>query len=276
MENFDRNNEQVKKKNVYLLHLDKPRIVIVTASIVGIIVASFLLGMNYLKDESSRIDKDNQINNSFQDETSIIDNDIDFSTSPKELKKDDKISVIDPDIEEQKINVIEKKEKNEIFTSDNINEIVPAAKIEKEINKVKPKTVFKKETKKEIKIVSKKSKKPVTVKKVAKVKIAKKKKRISKIVPVSISKVEREKPLNIRKGQYSIQVASYDRKSKAKKEITTLKSMKYDAYIAKSKVNGKNYYRVRIGPISSKKEAIGLLEDVQDNRRYEESYMIRR
>ena len=117
-------------------------------------------------------------------------------------------------------------------------------------------------------------KKLKTHKKVAKVKTVKRKKNISKVVPVSISKVERVK--HVRVGDYSIQVASYDKRSKAKKEMRALKSMRYDAYVDKSKVNGRNYYRVRIGPISSKREAVGVLNDIQDNERYEDSYLIRR
>jgi len=48
MENFDFNEKPVaKEKNVFLLHLDIPRIILICAVLIGIVVTTFLLGMNF-------------------------------------------------------------------------------------------------------------------------------------------------------------------------------------------------------------------------------------
>jgi cell division protein FtsN len=72
-----------------------------------------------------------------------------------------------------------------------------------------------------------------------------------------------------------VQVASYDTLAKAEKEKNNLKAKRFDAYIAKSEVNGKNYFRVRIGPVGSSRQAHELLEDVQRDSRYAGSYMVK-
>jgi len=103
---------------------------------------------------------------------------------------------------------------------------------------------------------------------------AKKRKRgKSKVVAVSIDKAEEGKTRH--PGNYAIQVGSFDKKAKAQSEVRALKDLNYDAYLDESLVKGKQYFRVRIGPIASKKKALDLLKDVQDNEKYQESYMVR-
>ena len=70
-------------------------------------------------------------------------------------------------------------------------------------------------------------------------------------------------------------MASFDTLSKAENEKSILKSKRYDAYIDKGLVNGKNYFRVRIGPVSSSKKASELLNEIQGDSRYASSYMVR-
>ena len=54
MENFDhQHQENMKEKQFYLLHLDTPRIIIVSSVIIGLIVISFLMGMNFIGGDSS-------------------------------------------------------------------------------------------------------------------------------------------------------------------------------------------------------------------------------
>ena len=86
--------------------------------------------------------------------------------------------------------------------------------------------------------------------------------------------VSRNTEVKKNQGSYSIQVASYDNISRAERERTLLKSKKYDAYIDKGFVNGKNYFRLRVGPVSSSKEAYSLLSDLQNDSRYAESYIV--
>jgi len=74
---------------------------------------------------------------------------------------------------------------------------------------------------------------------------------------------------------YSIQIGSYDTNDKAKAEISSLKKMNYDAFLDKAVVNGKNYYRVKIGPISAKGKAIDMLREIQETSKYSESYLVK-
>lgn len=67
-------------------------------------------------------------------------------------------------------------------------------------------------------------------------------------------------------------MASLDSKSKAMQEQNKLKKMQFDAYVDKVNVNGKRFYRVKIGPIATKKKAVQILQELQDNK-YEESYL---
>ena len=50
---------------------------------------------------------------------------------------------------------------------------------------------------------------------------------------------------------------------------------RYNAFIDSAHINGKKFYRVRIGPIYSKKKACELLDEISINSRYEESYIIK-
>ena len=74
---------------------------------------------------------------------------------------------------------------------------------------------------------------------------------------------------------FIIQVASFDNRKKAQDETDSLKKLSYDAYIDRASVNGKDYYRVRIGPIISQKKASSVLNAVQNEDRYRASYMIK-
>jgi hypothetical protein len=49
MEQFDIPHQRIKEKSVYLLHLDAARIILISSAIIGIIIVSFLLGMNFVK-----------------------------------------------------------------------------------------------------------------------------------------------------------------------------------------------------------------------------------
>jgi len=77
------------------------------------------------------------------------------------------------------------------------------------------------------------------------------------------------------RGGFAIQVASFDSRAKASSEVSRLKRQRYDAFIDKSTVSGRPYYRVRIGPLSSHNTAEKVLQEIQESHRYSESFMIR-
>ncbi len=76
-------------------------------------------------------------------------------------------------------------------------------------------------------------------------------------------------------GEYSIQVCAFDNRVRAETEITALKRHRYDPYMETTMVNGRRFYRVRVGPISNRTEAAKLLEEIKSMNKYDASFMIR-
>jgi cell division septation protein DedD len=272
MENFDeRGQHKIKEKNVYLLHLDAPRIIIIISVFIGIMVVSFLIGMN--------IDKKRDISEElFSKKDPLIDLEMGdksrernlFDNSIPETPLENGIALNTPDNASGKDNrvIIPKGNDNskqgsitkdssdttDLLTNENIKEIIPPVK---EVNKITQKhTVKSTDTKGNREKEQRKR--------------AERKKRV-----IEVSSDKKRDSLNSNRKHYSIQVASYDRRSNAESEIHNLKGMHYDAYIDKKSIRGKKYYRVRIGPILSKKKAIRMLNEVQEINRYEDSYLIR-
>lgn len=265
MEHFETNPRNVKEKSVYLLHLDAPRIIILASVIIGLILLSFLVGMNFVKGN--------------RESDIITGNDLLFNNNDKNsLTGEKKIAAL-PDSENDSLlphekivntEVLDEKNKGkdeiknedetsrDILTSDNIKEILPPAGEPKKEKKVK-KTVGKKRPRNKIARKSKKSKKSL------------KNKRKSRVIEVS-KKYKKSSPKTT---HYSIQVASFDTRVKAGREAERLKKMNYDANVKSSLVKGKKYYRVKIGPLFNKKEAIKLLNTIQGNYRYRNSYMVK-
>lgn len=277
MEHFDPKPQGVKEKNFYILHLDTPRIIILTSVLIGIVTAAFLFGMGIVKSDKP-VSK--ELTLSDMDLGDPKSGDIfgkDIPPLPDENTDgagslDDKISqaedhktegaalsdinnaVIPPSNSETGL------AKNDVFKNENIREIIPPADNKK-------KTIAKKET---AKVEDKKQK---DTKKLAHREEARK--HSEPVEKSRIYEVSRETEKRKSYDSYSVQVASYDTLAKAEKEKNNLKAKRFDAYIAKSEVNGKNYFRVRIGPVGSSRQAHELLEDVQRDSRYAGSYMVK-
>ncbi len=270
MEHFETNPRNVKEKSVYLLHLDTPRIIILSAVIIGLILLSFLVGMNFIKGDS---------------ESDIIaGNDTLFRTGKSTIPGDKKIPALPGSegsgllSEEKIVNTETLDEKNrvkedagredeaskDILTSDNIKDILPPSDESKKDDKT-VKTAVKKNPKKRIARSSKKSTKS---RKNAK---RGKNRKKSRVIEVS-GKYRNSSP---KAPHYSIQVASFDARSKADREAGRLRKMDYDAHVKSTRVKGRKYYRVKIGPLFSKKDAIKLLNNIQGNFRYRNSIMVR-
>lgn len=277
MENFDHKPQGVKEKNFYILHLDTPRIIILTSVFIGIITAAFLFGMGIVKNDKP-----------VSKELTLSDMDLGASKGADFFGKDippipgesleegaqleDKISMgsdsktdIPPFPEENSNLIPSSKEetkvaKNDILRNENIKEIIPPAETSRKISSQSKKPVQDNSRKRdEHKIAANNSVKKIDQQHGK-----------SRIYEVSR---ETERPKNY--DSYSVQVASYDTLSKAEKEKDLLRSKRFDAYIAKSVVGGKNYFRVRIGPVASAGKAHEILEDVQRDSRYSGSYMVK-
>ncbi len=283
MEHFDPKPNAVKEKNLYILHLDTPRIIIITSVIVGIIAAAFLFGMSFIKEDKSATKELSISGMNFDDKKTaeVIGSDIPPvpGDGAEENSLDDKITAVDDagnnsaikdDAKPPRANDIADSKKNgahlkdDVLTNENIREIIPPAKKQK--SSQKSEKVAKKERKSS----------HDDGKKIAKKETRKIEDRHARSNNKSgIYEVSRDVDEKRGSGAYSVQVASYDTMSKAEHEKSVLKSKRFDAYIDKGLVNGKNYYRVRIGPVSSSKKAIDLLHEVQGDPRYSGSYMVK-
>lgn len=284
MENFDPKPNAVKEKNLYIVHLDTPRIIILSSVVIGIITAAFLFGMSFMKEAKPDSKEFTVSGMNFDDSktSDMLGADIPPITGENfgDEASDDKIAEVDENKNKSAIiddsNLPKNKEiatgrseirndKSDILTNENIKEIIPPAG-------------NKKKTVKKIEKIAKQDKKDTrnSNKKIA----VKEKKRDVQKRDDSRSKsgvYEVSHTVNEKKSydSYSVQVASYGTLSQAENEKALLKSKRFDAYIDRSIVNGKNYFRVRIGPVSSSKKAYDLLNDVQSDTRYASSYMVR-
>ncbi|HDP79988.1 MAG TPA: hypothetical protein ENN21_04000, partial [Spirochaetes bacterium] len=127
----------VKEKNMYILHLDTPRIIILCSVILGVVVISFLLGMNLFKSSDKPEDllatRDKMTdftlpgsgldNNGMAGEETLLPP-LDNAGKNNPLPGEDRIS--DPLSKEQSIASLEKNPGHgDILTSENIKDILP-------------------------------------------------------------------------------------------------------------------------------------------------------
>lgn len=263
MEHFDEFHQKgIKEKSMYTVNLDTPRIIIVASVAIGVIVISFLLGMNLYKSH----EKPGDI---VAGRDSILDLPAD-SISPAKLPSGDENmmnaqSEIDrllaPGSAEKdrtapaKINEFAAMEKHspshDLLTSEAIKEIIPPTPD------------------------STKAMLPAETNKPEKKQAVKKREKPGKQKTVEVVSVDQKATARAARGEYSVQVASFDKKAKAEAEIENLKKMNFDAYVDRARISGKNFFRVRIGPIATKGRAIDILNEIQDDSRYAESYIVR-
>jgi cell division septation protein DedD len=269
MEHFEEIPKRgIKEKNMYILHLDTPRIIILCSVIIGVIIISFLIGMNLYNNKAGEKQDISAVNKDALYDLSNADNNLDNKAVPP--VSEDGIAPVIPDtaknsiIDDKEKNVGDKKPGNilsdkntnshDILTSENIKEIIPPSPQIK-------KTVLSSEPKPKRKAVGK---------------LIEKSQKHKVVEVASNAKNDTQTDLsNSSKRHFAIQVASFDKKSKAMSEIDNLKKSKYDAYIDKASVKGKNYFRVRIGPIASQNKALEMLNELMETNKYGESYLVK-
>ncbi len=246
---------------MYTVNLDTPRIIIVASVAIGVIIISFLLGMNLYKSNEKPGD-------AIANRDSLLDLPTDSISAGKLPSSDENMmnaqSEIDrlitpgtadrdkaPAIKGNEFAAMEKSSPtHDVLTSEAIKEIIPPAPDPKEhVSSVENARPVKKHAVKK----NEKSRKQRTVEVVAD---------------------QKKAAANALRGEYAVQVAAFDKRSKATSEIESLKKMNYDAYMDRTQVNGRSYFRVRIGPIATKSRALDILNEVQENSRYAESYMV--
>ncbi|MBN2161056.1 MAG: SPOR domain-containing protein [Spirochaetes bacterium] len=288
MEEFNVPHQQVREKSVYLLHLDAARIILISAAVIGIVVVSFLLGMNFVKkgDSSPTMLTNNDIFDS-QKELDLLKTNIPGGLEDDDLVRPVEEKLVAPDKDNKGIagdallpgiddasksrsvdkSVIAGNETADVLTNENIKDPVaalPAPKAKPKRSRLETKNVSRSSGVDSVDRPSKKSS--------VKNNPVKKKRSRSSVVAVSDDLVERK---DRSRGGYAIQVGSFDQRGSAQSAVRSLKDMNYDAHVDPTSVKGKLYFRVRIGPIASKRKALDLLKDIQNIDRYQESYMTR-
>jgi cell division septation protein DedD len=265
MDNFDDFQQKgIKEKNMYVLHLDAPRIIILSSVLIGVIVVSFLIGMNFTKtsDKTDPIFGGKEAIQDFPLSDGNVDGkgisplaDEGLNPPSSDLPKENALNSNSDSKQSNNNALIIPSDKNgtsnDVINSEHVKEVVPSSN--------------------DIKHADSSYDEP----KVIKPKAQQKSKNAKKQRVVEVVSREKSTKSSMTKGGYSIQVAAYDRKAKAIEEINSLKKMSYDAFFDKSQVNGKRYYRVKIGPIASKNKAIEMLNELQENSKYGESYLVK-
>ena len=267
MENFDPRPNAVKEKNLYIVHLDTPRIIILSSVVIGIITAAFLLGMTFMKDDKQDTRKFANSSMNFDESRAadILKSDIppmsmgdDYNSNEDRMVSADENKTLYGETVASGRDEI-KHDKTDILTSANIKEIIPPASEKTTPVKQEKKVVNTADNNKKVAAAPKDNKNNAKQGNVNDK---------SNVHGVSHN-VDGKK-----QGTFAIQVASYGNISRAEQERSVLKSKNYDAYIDKGLVNGKDYFRLRVGPVSSSKEAYSLLSELQSDSRYSESYIV--
>ena len=72
---------------------------------------------------------------------------------------------------------------------------------------------------------------------------------------------------------WSVQVNSFARQKNARSLVKRLKDNGYDAYVVSTKINGQNWYRVRVGHLATQEEAKPLLQTLQKKEKYTKAFI---
>lgn len=263
MEQFG-NQHEVKEKSVYLVHLDNTRIVILASVLVGIVALSFLIGMKMNENHSDDFFMNPQTQTgSFSDDFSSTDNE-DLDKLINEGSSLDELAELNSKLDKES----DDSKTMELTASD--LDKSDTGKTETTVSKPEPeiKTAVKTESKPTV-TTSKPKPKPKPVAK----KVETPTKVVAVSAPVAKPKPSPDKYSSVPKG-FAIQIASFDNESKAVNESSRIRSMSYSTYIDKAFVNGKYYYRVKIGPFVNKHDAFTTLNKVHTTTVYSDSFVI--
>lgn len=265
-----------KEKNVYLLHLDATRIVLIICALLGIVIIAFLIGMNFpneeqndhqlttateallapLPDEPTQVPSEHRTFPSHEMEMS--DKSTNSTTSLKPEQKPPSQTSVAP----AKQNSVS-SEPTTISKTEKQDHDLPFSGSGSEISSSEKSQLLERKNKHHSALQKKKN---IERHSHERTRIA------SKTVEVA-SKNSRIDVLH--KEGYSVQVAAYSSRSKAIDEVNRLKSHRYDPFIEATHVNGKSLFRVKIGPIASRKEAEKILDELKEMNRYQHSYITR-
>ena len=260
MEQFDQQqkNPNVKEKSMYLLHLDGARILILSAITIGLLTVAFLVGMKITGENGKdSLASQDILSEQMQPGSNQVPVDAQKSDLP-DLSSQSDISSIPatpstgpvpslPDLPVAKNNELQKTK--DVSTAEEDHVVIPPAREVAKTEKSSVKKSHKKADRREA---------------------GRKKTNVVEVSSETPAKIEKHS-----KGMYVLQVASFDKLDVAKKEVSTLKSMKYDAFMDKTSVKGKTFFRVRIGPVAMKDKALQMMNELQSNDRYAECFVVK-
>jgi cell division septation protein DedD len=75
---------------------------------------------------------------------------------------------------------------------------------------------------------------------------------------------------------WTVQVNAYPEESRAQKLIERLKQKGYDAYLVKANINGKDWFRVRVGRFAARAQTKELLEELQTKENFTKAIAVSR
>jgi cell division septation protein DedD len=75
---------------------------------------------------------------------------------------------------------------------------------------------------------------------------------------------------------WTVQVNAYPEEARAQKLIERLKQKGYDAYLVKASINGKDWYRVRVGHFASRSLTKELLQELQTKENFPKAIAVSR
>ena len=277
MEHFDE-KLGMKKKSLYTFHLDTPRVIIAVSVFLGVVALTFLLGMTFTKGDKAKPE-------SLTVSDLLAADGQDLNRPPQVFQSQNEPEEVvqpEPQVSSQidagsELIASNRPMNNNDSFSPFINDTVPAAEKVAINNPPKnnpPKREKPAEKKKENKETNNKSKT------VVKANAAPDSRNIKKDAASTTKKKSVVAPVvneskNSNKGSFAVQVASYDKRTTAVNEIEYLKKLSYNAYMNDTLVDGKRFFRVRIGPLSSRERAAAILDEVQDYERYASSYIVK-
>ena len=277
MEHFDE-KQGIREKSLYTFHLDTPRVVIAVSVFLGVVALTFLLGMTLTKGDKVNSESltASDLLASGRHDLNKFDHGLHSKNEPAEaVQPNSQVPQVKPQSDTGSAPLSSNKpvNDNDLFSpSINYNEPPingisandsPKHEKHEKNEKIAEKKKEKKEAKKNAKIAAKEN-----AASGSRVKKDAPKKKSSVVPVVSESK-------NPGKGSFAVQVASYDKRSKAANEIENLKKLNYNAYMNDILIDGKQFFRVRIGPLSSKEKAAAIVDEIHDKDRYASSYVVK-
>ena len=268
MENFnqqftpeDESSTKVEEKSIYSLNLDGTRIAILSLIILAIITVTFLIGMKVSSSSDDFSSSENTIVNNVS-ETSGETDSLLPETNTLAPNQTAAAQTTDSDVTSDPLF----EATNNSISSQDTSIDHSIAKIETEVKASKPKSISKKKS--SIAKAQKKNERKLIVKN----------NNISKVRPTYAKVSSKDSFISAKSAKkigFAIQVASFDSIAKANKEVQMLKLEKYDAYIDKTNVNGITFFRVKVGPVSTKSYAADLLDKISLEPRYAESFIVK-